>query len=70
MKIHPLRHDFSSVSSFFFVCFTKGVDELAALSHKTAACTHDIISHATSVNSVNRHDVFCNRYVQLYNLNK
>ena len=36
----------------------KGVDELAASSHKTAACTCDIISYVPTINIVNRRDVF------------
>ena len=32
----------------------KGVDELVALSHKTAVCTRDIISYVSTVNIVNR----------------
>ena len=35
----------------------KGVDKLVASSHKTAACTHDIISYASTVNAVSRRDV-------------
>ena len=38
----------------------KGVDELTPLSHKTAACTYDIISYAPAVNTVNRCDVMNN----------
>ena len=58
---YPLLHGVSfhpSVSSFFFVCSMKGVNELVALSHKTAACTCDIISYAPIINSVNRCDVY------------
>ena len=29
----------------------KDVDELAALSHKEAACTHDIINYAPTINT-------------------
>ena len=36
----------------------QSVDELVPLSHKTAACTHDIISYAPGIYTVNRHDVF------------
>ena len=50
MKIYPLHYGVyfhPSVSSFFTVKKTKEfVDELVPSSHKTAACTHDIISHA------------------------
>ena len=59
MKIYPLHHGvtfYPSVSSFFFLCGSfekaKGVDELAALSHKTAACTCDIISYVPTINTI------------------
>ena len=61
MKIHLLRHGASfhpSVSSQK----AKDVGELAALSHKTAAYTRDIISYMLAVNIVNRRDVFCVLY--------
>ena len=49
----------------------KGVNELAASSHKTAACTCDIINYEPAVNTVNRRNIFActfNYIVPIYNL--
>ena len=61
----------------------EGVDRGVAYStyyiyHKTATCTHDIISNAPAINAINRRSVFSvyfitsltSQYLSMYNLHK
>ena len=70
MKIHPLHHGVLFILQYLPFSFSvplkrqkimkEGVDELAPLLiHKTAACTDDIISYESAVNTVNR----CNDFL-------